>query len=986
MELHRREFLKIIGAMTVATTLPGCGIKQPKSLIPYVIPEENITPGKSVWYASVCQECPAGCGISVRVRDGRAVKVEGNALHPVNGGALCARGHASLHGLYNPDRIQQPMRKKPDGSWEVLSWDQAETYFAEEIQKIQKRGRGEDVVFMTQHLSSALDELVDQWLGAVGSKRRYRYEPFAHESIKKANLLTFGLEQVPTYNFAEAETIISFGADFLETWLSPVAFTKGFTAHRGFKNGKRGSMFFVGPRLSMTATNADEWLAVNPGTEGVFALGLVKVILDNNASKGLGAADATRILAIVNSYSLSAVEKATGVSSEAIKKVALAFAKAKSSLAVAGGTTIEGDAGAAVVAAVNLLNYICGNIGRTVMFNHSGISNLNTYHDVAQLVDLMNGEKIAAFIFADVNPVFSTPSGLDFDKGMMKVPFTVSMSSFMTETSALANLILPTHTPLESWGDVEVELGIYGLMQPAMQPVFKTKMLGDILLETRKKFKNAVASSSATMYDYVRERWRLLQKKVGNRSDFESFWIESLARGGNWESPKPKAQEQTLLPGFNSSIFSSMKKIGNERGKDFTLLVYPSINYYDGRGANRPWMQELPDPMTMNVWGTWIEIHPRDAADAGIKTGDAVQVSSPYARFDLPAHVSTTVKPGVVAIPIGQGHTSFGRYANNVGKNPIDLLDPKPSEKTGGLEWVGITVEILKKSERLALVSVSGSDIQHNRAIVQTIPLAELMEPHTAKPAGEHKEEAISMYADHDHPNHRWGMAIDVDKCTGCSACVTACYAENNIPVVGKEEVNAGREMAWIRIERYFDERGATPRADFAPMLCQQCDNAPCETVCPVYAAYHTEEGLNGQVYNRCIGTRYCANNCPYKVRRFNWFETKWIEPLNWQLNPDVTVRTKGVMEKCTFCVQRISDGKNTARNENRLLRDGEIVPACAQTCPAEAITFGDLKDPNSRVSKLIVEEEKRDYRVLEELNTRPAVTYLKAIELKANS
>jgi anaerobic selenocysteine-containing dehydrogenase/Fe-S-cluster-containing dehydrogenase component len=981
MGLQRRDFLKLVGATTVATAFPGCGIKKPKSLIPYVIPEENITPGKAVWYASVCQECPAGCGVSVRVREGRAVKVEGNPLHPANRGALCARGQASLHGLYNPDRIQQPLRKKPDGTWEAISWEEAEKYFVEELQKIQKSGRGSDVVFMTQHLSGASDELVDRWLAALGSKKRIRYEPFAHESIKKANELMFGVDQVPAYNFAAADTVIAFGADFLETWISPVEFTKGFTQHRGFRNGKRGYLYFVGPRLSMTATNADEWFSVNPGTEGIFALGLIKVILDNKVANGISSADELRIAAMVSAYSLGEVEKATGIASDKILNAGLAFAKAKSSLAVAGGTMVEGDDGAAIVAAVNLLNYVCGNIGKTVTFNNSSISTLNSYHDMAKLVDEINLEKVSALIVADVNPVFSTPQGLEFNQAMKKVPFSVSISSFMTETSALAHLILPTHTPLESWGDVETEPGVYGLMQPAMQPVFKTKMFGDVLLETGKRLSKSQEFSAATMYDYVRERWKAIQKHSGDKADFEVFWIESLTRGGYWESPKPKTQIPKLAGNFDGTTFSRMKKVDYEQGKNFALVVYPSLSHYDGRGANRPWLQELPDPMMMNVWDSWIEIHPQDAAAAGITTGDAIQVSSPYAQFDLPAQVSTAVKPGVVAIPIGQGHTSYGRYANNVGNNPIDLLDPKPSERTGGLEWVGMKVELLKKSDRLVLATVSGSDTQHDRGIVQSVPLAALVETHTPVSEGQHKEEALSMYADHEHPNHRWGMTIDVDKCTGCSACVTACYAENNIPVVGKEEVAVGREMAWIRIERYFDEHNETPHADFAPMLCQQCDNAPCETVCPVYAAYHTEEGLNGQVYNRCIGTRYCANNCPYKVRRFNWFEAQWVEPLNWQLNPDVTVRSKGVMEKCTFCVQRISDGKNTARNERRSVRDGEIIPACAQTCPAEAITFGDLKDVHSSVSKLIAEEDQRDYKVLEELNTRPAVTYLKAIK-----
>ncbi len=690
MGLQRRDFLKIVGATTVATALPGCGIKQPKSLIPYVIPEESIIPGKAVWYASVCQECPAGCGVSVRVREGRAVKVEGNPLHPVNRGALCARGQASLHGLYNPDRIQQPLKKKPDGTWEAISWDEAEKYFIGELVKIQQSGRDDGIAFMTQHMTGAVDELVDRWISAVGSKKRYRYEPFAHESIKKANQLMFGVGQVPAYNFAEADTVMAFGADFLETWISPVEFTKDFSNHRGFKNGKRGSLYFVGPRLSLTATNADEWFSVDPGTEGIFALGLVKAVLDNNAAAPMPPADAARIAAAVAPYSLTVVEHATGIASDKILKAGLAFARAKSGLAVAGGTAIEGGEGAAVIAAVHLLNYVCGNVGKTMRFTNPGISRLNSYMDVAKLVDAINLEEVSALVLAEVNPVFTTPQGLEFGEALKKVPFTVSLSSFMTETSSLASLILPTNTPMESWGDAESEPGVYGLMQPAMQPVFKTKMLGDILLETGKKLGKSQEFGSATMYDYTRERWRSIQKRSGDRSDFESFWVESLARGGYWNPPKTKTETPRLSASFNGTIFSAMKRVESEPGKNFALIVYPSINHYDGRGANRPWLQELPDPMMMNVWDSWIEIHPQDAAAAGISTGDAVQISSPYAQLILAAQVTTAVKPGVVAIPIGQGHTSYGRYADNVGMNPIDLLDPKPSEKTGGLEWSGM--------------------------------------------------------------------------------------------------------------------------------------------------------------------------------------------------------------------------------------------------------------------------------------------------------
>ncbi len=984
MDLKRRDFLKLIGATTVATSVPGCFPKEPKKLIPYVIPAEEIIPGRSVWYASVCRECPAGCGISVRVREGRATKVEGNPLHPVNKGTLCARGQASLQGMYNPDRIQSPMRKKSDGTWEELSWEKAEEFLLAQLAEIQQKGRGKDIAWTTPHITGSLDTLVDDWLAAVGSNRRYRYEPFGHEALKRANEFTFGVAEIPTYDFENVDTVFSFGADFLETWLSPVGFANQFSQLRGYEHKKRNKFIYIGPRLSMTAASADEWLDVHPDMLGTLALGLVNTIISSGLAARLPSNELARISSLVHDYTPEKIAASVGVFSERIKELAKMFASSTRSLAVAGGPIIEGEFGVQTIAAVNLLNYVCGNIGKTVKFDQPNtLSRLSSYASVLALVDSMKSNEISALFLNDVNPVFSMPASVGFAEVLSKVPLVVSCSSFMDETTSHATLVLPIHTALESWGDHEPSKGVHGLMQPVMQPVFKTKMLGDILLEIGKKLSTGSQFSSPSFHEYVKNEWRQIHKRVGGSRDFEAFWVESLARGGVWESTA--SREVKLSSTLTASDIAGPKD-ARASGENFTLLTYPSISYYDGRGANKPWLQELPDPMTRLVWGSWIEISPLDAEKLGIQNGDKIQVTSPHAKYELPAYVHKGLRSGFVAIPIGQGHTEFGRYASNVGVNPIDLLDLKLSlDKSGGMLWLGAKVEILKLSGKLPLASVQEEESEHGRNIVQEVLLADV------EKGIEHEEHAEpSIYPEQVYPKHQWGMVIDVDKCNGCSACVTACYAENNIPVVGAEEVMNGREMAWIRIDRYFDDIVPTlfpgslqeRKAKFLPMLCQQCGSAPCETVCPVYAAYHTEEGLNGQVYNRCIGTRYCANNCPYKVRRFNWFAHDWPEPLNWQLNPDVTVRSKGVMEKCTFCVQRISEGKNNARMEHRNVNDGEIVPACAQSCPAEAIAFGDLKDPESRVSQLAEKDHTRPYHVLHELNTLPAITYLRKIKM----
>jgi molybdopterin-containing oxidoreductase family iron-sulfur binding subunit len=432
-----------------------------------------------------------------------------------------------------------------------------------------------------------------------------------------------------------------------------------------------------------------------------------------------------------------------------------------------------------------------------------------------------------------------------------------------------------------------------------------------------------------------------------------------------------------LSPDFTSF---SLKEPEFKGAGDLYLVAYPSYKFYDGRGANKPWLQELPDALTTVVWDSWVEINPETARALGVGEGDFVSVESTVGKVEAQVFVYDGIRRDTVAIAVGQGHTSYGRYAKGAGVNPIELLPASLDASSGGFAWLSARVKVTATGKRGKLVKTQNTMDQAGRAIAVATTMGSLVAgSHSGEGEGGHNGHA-DFYPKHTYLQHRWGMTIDLDKCTGCGACVVACYAENNIPVVGKLQVAKRREMSWIRIERYF-ERDENGNMDvrFIPMTCQHCENAPCEPVCPVYATYTNPEGLNAMVYSRCVGTRYCSNNCTYKVRRFNWFNYQWPEPLNWQLNPDVTVRGVGVMEKCTFCVQRIHAAKEVAKNEGRTLRDGEVKTACQQTCPSQAIVFGDINSQDTEVSKMFADA--RGYRVLEEINTQPAITYLKKVK-----
>lgn len=967
MNIKRRDFLKLLGVGGATAAISGCSSGSPEKLIPYLIPAEEIVPGQATFYATVCRECPAGCGMLVKTMEGRAIKVEGNPDHPVNRGRLCARGQASLQGLYNPDRIRQPLKKGADGSHQPISWEEAEKLLAAKISGL--RGQGDRIAFVTSHLTGSLDRLVDSWLKAVGGGRRLRYEAIGYESLREANRIAFGAAEIPYYDIENARLLLSFGADFLETWLSPVEFARQFASMRTYREGRMGRFAYIGARLSLTGANSDDWIAVRPGTEAFLALSMIDVILAEDLARGLDRAETQALRSWVAGFAPESVAEKVGITSDKIRVLARAFAHEKPSLALADGKSSNGTE---ICLAVNLLNYVAGNIGRTVRFgSDASVSRVSTYSEVRGLMEAIEQEKVSILCLAGVNPLFTLPEAKRFQQSLKKVSLVVGFSSFPDETTAASHLVLPDHTFLESWGDYEPREGIRGLQQPAMRPLYDTKGLGDVLLSVASRMGMKETFPWESFYPYLRDQWKDLHQSLKAEGDFEAFWVRALERGGRFQPARSRAVR--LNPGVLKKRFESPTFVGDAEG--LALIAYPSATFYDGRMANRPWLQELPDALTQIVWDGWVEIHPKDAKRLAVEQADLLALQSPAGRIALPAHITGGVRPGAVAVAVGQGHTAFGRYAENRGANPISLARAEPEHASGALVWIGTRVMATRTGEKHPLVTTIGSDRPHERNIAQTIPLGALQSQPEPKP----RPELLQMYPEHPHPKHRWGMVIDLNACVGCGACVVACSAENNVAVMGKEQVGRGREMSWIRIER-FDEGGENrPDHHFIPMLCQHCDNAPCEPVCPVYATYHNPEGLNVQVYNRCVGTRYCSNNCPYKVRRFNWFPAQWPEPLDLQLNPDVTVREMGVMEKCTFCVQRIRSGELSAKKADREVRDGEIVPACAQTCPTRAIVFGDLDDPESEVAKLA--KDPRRYHVLEELNTKPAVTYLKKIK-----
>jgi anaerobic selenocysteine-containing dehydrogenase/Fe-S-cluster-containing dehydrogenase component len=993
--VKRREFLKVLGVGTAATTMLGCASEKVEKLIPYLVSPDQTVPGVSTYYATTCRECSAACGVIGETRDGRTIKLEGNPDHPVNRGALCARGQAALQGLYNPDRYRGPMVRR-NGQLQSVSWDEALQLFAQKLGETRSRGGAGNAVFINQHESGSFPGFLDTWLAGFGMPAHLSYDAGADHAAIAANRQSYGVAW-PRLDFGAARLVVSIGADFLDSWGAMVPQQLDFADARA-DHEKAPRLVYVGPRRSLTGLNADQWIDCRPGSE----MAIVRMLQGQ--------------------LPIEAVSQATGVSASVLDAFGREFAATTPSMVIAGG---GGADGLEVALAANALNQARGNVGVTIKPNEGylGFDRMAAPAEVRALADRMNSGGVSLLMVRGANPAFTLPKSVGFAAAMAKVPFKVSFSSYPDETSELADLILPDHHSLEQWGDAEPVRGTISLQQPTMDPVFDTRATSDVLIAAAKK-----DPGSAARYQMADYRSWLISHFPGGAAGLAAALPRGIASGSLGEPTAARA-----VPPVRAAT-SIEQSSGN-----MYLVVYPHPFLGDGRGANKPWLQEIPDPVTKICWQTVAEMNPATAEKMGFANGDLVTVQTSAGSLTLPVLRYPGMQRDTVAIGTGRGHTHAGRYAK-AGFNPLEIL-PLAEDRAGGVAFVSTKANVSKASGYAHIVTTEGSARQHGRGIGQAIAIADLQAGRPGHDTGASAELAEEMPGDAPHeflpglrspvandaqgeqgdsrsndkgmydPNHwsgmtkrRWAMTVDLARCTGCAACVSACYAENNIPTVGADwqvgqvlpdrtgfgaNLLRSREMAWIRIERYYEggeDGGADFDTRFVPMMCQHCGNAPCEPVCPVYATYHSPDGLNVQVYNRCVGTRYCSNNCPYKVRYFNWFgygeparaQYAFPEPLNWQLNPDVTVRGKGVMEKCTFCVQRIREAENRATAEKRALKPDEFTTACAASCPSRAIVFGDAADESWTVTQLA--KDARAYHVFEELNTFTAVVYLKKV------
>ncbi len=954
----RRDFLKALGFGLGAVTLAACQKAPVHKSIPYLIRPEEVVPGIPNYYVSTYK----GNSVLVKTVVGRPIKIEVNPNAGPFSTGTDAQAQASVLDLYDVSKLKTPLLKK-----EESNWAEVDAFVKGELNKAQASGKKIRVVSSSLNSPSAKAVIAD-FAAKYPTTKHVQYDAVSYTGIIKANENSFGKAVLPKYNFDKADLIVSFAADFLGTWISPEEFTAQYISNRNNKSLEKGKMsrhFQFETGMSLTGTNADTRLPIKLSEEGPALITLYNEITGSNLPGG----------ALANNVNAD----------KALKLVAKELLQNKGkALVVAGSNDVS------TQTLVNAINAAIGSYGTTIDLDNACQRYEGNDAAFAELIDEMNRGEVAAVFFLNSNPAYDVSNAKAFTTALAKVPLKVSFADRADETADLCDAVAITPSYLESWGDANTYQGFYSIVQPTINPVFNSRQAEQSLLMWSD---NAIQD----YYKYVRNNW---EKNV---LPFVGKTWKDVLQSGVVSGTAKTAGSYTFGLSLNavaSSIVTSSKALQ----KEIEVHIYESIPMRDGKNANNAFLQELPDPVSKVTWDNYIALAPKQAEKLGYKEFDVLTVKGENGySVELPVLIQPGQAMGTASIALGYGRSKVGKAGDNVGKNAFPFV----SFSNGTLKYA-TTATLAATGAKNELAQTQTHYSFEGRNIIREASLKDFLKDPAAGSGNHHKHKVYDLWTTdkHEKLGNDWVMAIDLNACTGCSACIVACNVENNIPVVGKDEVRRRREMHWLRIDRYYsfnDEKtgeGVTEEKEIAhmsnldnvsvvhqPMLCQHCDHAPCETVCPVLATVHSSDGLNHMAYNRCVGTRYCANNCPYKVRRFNWFnywnDSRFDNYLNNEftqlvLNPDVTTRSRGVMEKCSMCIQRIQAGKLSAKLDKRALKDGDIKTACQQVCPANAIVFGDKNDPNSEVSKALRSE--RVYYVLEEINVQPGIGYMTKI------
>ncbi|MCC7181162.1 MAG: TAT-variant-translocated molybdopterin oxidoreductase [Acidobacteria bacterium] len=929
----RRSFLKLMGASAALAGVSACTVQPTELIVPYVRQPEEEIPGKPLFFATAMALGGVATGLLVESHQGRPTKVEGNPDHPGSLGATDLFAQGSVLTLYDPDRSQSLVQLG-----EIRPWATFLTAVKSALSG-QAASKGAGLRIVTETVSSpSLAAQIQQVLAAYPEAKWIQWDAMPRDNARAGARLAFGEYVEPLYDFTKADVVLSLDADFLASdGPANLRYTRQFASRRRIEGTGEGlnRLYVAEAAHSVTGAKADHRLPMKTSQVDAFARAV-----------------ASRV----------GVAGVTGTAPAGTDAAAEAIAK---DLAAHRGRciVIAGDAQpAGVHALAHAMNEALGNTGQTVTYlaTPEAVPSEQVADLRALASDMDAGRVQVLLMIGESNPVHSAPADLNFADALGKVPMRVHSGLFLDETAVLCHWHVPAAHYLEAWSDARTLDGTTSIVQPLIQPMYGGKSAHEVMA-------TLTDLPDRSGYDIVREYWMKQPQAGGDAAAFEKAWRRWLhdgVIGGTAHAPKTVA----LAADWASRAAATAAVAGLE----VNFRRDPTV--YDGRFANNGWLQEMPKPMTKLTWDNAALIAPATAESLGVENGDVLELRHEGRLLRVPAWIMPGHVADAVTLTVGYGRTRAGRVGNGTGFNSYAL-------RGSASPWFGAG-EAAASGDEYELVSTQDHWALEGRNVVRSAHLEEFKaKPDFAREMEHLKlDQGITLMPHKEYTGYAWGMAIDINACTGCGACVVACVAENNIPVVGKEQVQRNREMHWLRVDRYYAGSLDNPDTYFQPMPCQQCENAPCEVVCPVAATTHSAEGLNDMVYNRCVGTRYCSNNCPYKVRRFNFLLYQdWDTPqFKLQRNPDVTVRSRGVMEKCTYCVQRINAARVQSKREERDIRDGEVMTACQSVCPAEAIVFGNINDPNSRVARL--KASPLNYSLLAELNTRARTTYLAAV------